>query len=409
MKQFEAKNTRLGNGLSKRRCCFEAGLISMAFSFFSPQALHFGRGQSLRAAEMAATYGSKVLVVHGANAARAQWLIQSCDDAGLQVRAISCRNEPTLPDVEQALAALTGFTPDVVIALGGGSVIDFAKALAALWRCSGHPQEYLEVVGSGRALDHAPIPLIALPTTAGTGAEVTKNAVISVPRLGIKVSLRDPRMVPDVAIVDAGLMQGAPKRVVLAAALDAITQVIEPYLSVKANPMTDALCFNAIPAGLKALRALVEDDAPEAWDSMAWVSTCGGLALANSGLGVVHGFAGVIGGMTAAPHGEICGTLLPAALESHLEHAQKGTDIYARLHWVMGQFDTCFATSSQGRGVTHLREWSTKMGLRRLSELGVMQASHIEVAQASQNTSSMKGSPFVLSCQELVNILRQAH
>jgi alcohol dehydrogenase class IV len=380
----------------------------MAFSFFSPQALHFGRGQSLRAAEMAATYGSKVLVVHGANAARAQWLVQSCGDAGLQIRTISCRNEPTLPDVEQALAALTGFTPDVVIALGGGSVIDFAKALAALLRCSGQPQEYLEVVGSGRALEHAPVPMIALPTTAGTGAEVTKNAVIAVPEQGVKVSLRDPRMVPDIAIVDAGLMQGAPRRVALAAALDAITQVIEPYLSVKANPMTDALCISAIPTGLKALRALVEDDASEAWDNMAWVSTCGGLALANSGLGVVHGFAGVIGGMTAAPHGEICGILLPAALESHLEHARKGTDIHTRLHWVLGQIDICFATSGRGRGIIDLREWSMEMGLRRLSELGVTEANHIEVAQASQNTSSMKGNPFVLLCQELVTILQRA-
>ena len=380
----------------------------MAFSFFSPQALHFGRGQSLRAAELAAMYGSKVLIVHGANAARAQWIIQSCDDAGLQTRAITCRNEPTLPDVEQALAALTGSIPDVVIALGGGSVIDFAKALAALLRCTGHPLEYLEVVGAGRALEHAPVPMIALPTTAGTGAEVTKNAVISVPEHGVKVSLRDPRMVPDIAIVDAGLMQGAPKRVALAAALDAITQVIEPYLSVKANPMTDALCLSAIPIGLTALRGLVEDDAPEAWDSMAWVSTCGGLALANSGLGAVHGFAGVIGGMTAAPHGEICGTLLPAVLETHLAHAQKGTDIHARLHWVLGQIDACFSVSGTGNGIANLREWSLTMGLRRLSELGVLEASHVEVAKASEDVSSMKGNPFTLSRQELVGILQRA-
>ena len=380
----------------------------MAFSFFSPQALHFGRGQSLRAAEMAATYGSDVLVVHGANAARAQWLVQSCGDAGLQTRTISCRNEPTLPGVEEALVALAGSTPDVIVALGGGSVIDFAKALAALLRCSGQPQEYFEVVGCGRTLEHAPVPMIALPTTAGTGAEVTKNAVISVPAHSVKVSLRDPRMVPDIAIVDAGLMQGAPRRVALAGSLDAITQVIEPYLSVKANPMTDALCLSAIPTGLKALRGLVEDDAPEAWDNMAWVSTCGGLALANSGLGAVHGFAGVIGGMTVAPHGEICGTLLPAVLESHLVHAQKGTDIQARLHWVLAQIDTCFSASGTGNGIANLREWSLAMGLRRLSELGVLEASLIEVAQASENASSMKGNPFILSRQELVSILRRA-
>lgn len=150
---------------------------------------------------------------------------------------------------------------------------------------------------------------------------MTKNAVISVPERGIKVSLRDGRMIPQIAIIDATLMQGAPKTVTLAAALDAVTQVIEPYLSIKANPMTDALCVAAIPKGLKWLRDLVEQDTPEAWDNMAWVSTCGGLALANSGIGAVHGFAGVIGGRTNAPHGEICGALLPAVLKSHLGKA----------------------------------------------------------------------------------------
>ena len=204
---------------------------------------------------------------------------------------VGCENEPSLADIERALVQFNGRRPDVVIALGGGSVIDFGKALAALIPCRGKPLAYLEVVGDGRPLDAPPVPMIALPTTAGTGAEVTKNAVISVPAHGLKVSLRDPRMIPQIAIVDPG-------------------QVIEPYLSSKANPITDALCHAAIATGLRVIRDLVEHDAPDAWDSMAWVSTCGGLALANAGLGAVHGFAGVIGGLTHAPHGEICGVLL---------------------------------------------------------------------------------------------------
>jgi len=281
------------------------------FSFFSPQAIHFGRGQSLQAVALAAQFGSSVLVVHGANAKRAQWLKTSCIDAGLTVQTIGCKNEPSLPDLELALTQLRGSQPAVVVALGGGSVMDFAKALAALLPCSGPPSDYLEVVGNGRVLEHPPIPMIALPTTAGTGAEVTKNAVISLPDRGLKVSLRDRRMIPQIAIVDPSLMQGAPKHVALCAGLDAETQVIEPYLSVKANPMTDALCRAAISVGLKALRDVVERDCPDGWDETAWVSTCGGLALANAGLGAIHGFAGVIGGKANAPHGEICGALLP--------------------------------------------------------------------------------------------------
>ncbi|MFT5796448.1 MAG: alcohol dehydrogenase class IV [Candidatus Azotimanducaceae bacterium] len=378
------------------------------FSFFSPQAIHFGRGQSLQAVALAAQFGNSVLVVHGANAKRAQWLITSCIDAGLTVRTISCKNEPSLPDLELALTQLRGSLPAVVVALGGGSVMDFAKALAALLPCSGPPSEYLEVVGNGRDLEYPPIPMIALPTTAGTGAEVTKNAVISVPDRGLKVSLRDPRMIPQIAIVDPSLMQGAPKHVALCAGLDAVTQVIEPYLSVKANPMTDALCRAAISVGLKALRDVVERDCPDGWDAMAWVSTCGGLALANAGLGAIHGFAGVIGGKTNAPHGEICGTLLPAVLRSHLRNARCDTDIYTRLIWVLGQIDTYFGQSVDCAGLDGLREWSTKMGLRGLTDLGLQQIDYPDVAAAAAKTSSMKGNPFVMTDQELLQILKSA-
>lgn len=378
------------------------------FSFISPQAIHFGRGQSQNTAALAASFGTSVLLVHGASATRAQWLIDACNSAGLKTERISCASEPSLPDIERALRQLKGVSPDIVIGLGGGSVLDFAKALAALIPCDGDPMTYLEVVGDGRSLDHPPLPMIALPTTAGTGAEVTKNAVILVPDQGIKVSLRDPRMVPRIAIVDPSLMQGAPKHVALAAALDAVTQVIEPYLSIKANPMTDALCHAAISTGLRTLKDLVENDASEAWDRMAWVSTCGGLALANAGLGAVHGFAGVIGGETNAPHGAICGALLPAVLESHLRKAKKHTDISIRLEWVLDQVDTHFAQGEKGMGIAALRSWSREMGLPGLEGLGLSAADYSKVAQAASRASSMGGNPFVLSEHELLEILQSA-
>ncbi len=378
------------------------------FSFFSPQTIHFGRGQGQQAASIAKGFGNTALLVHGADAKRAEWLVTLCNDAGLSIKTISCQSEPSLPDIERALAGLQGFRPAVVIGLGGGSVIDLAKALAALLPCTGPALSYLEIVGDGRPLDATPIPMIALPTTAGTGAEVTKNAVISVPERGLKVSLRDPRMIPQIAIVDANLMQGAPQHVTLAAGLDAVTQVIEPYLSIKSNPMTDAICRAAIPAGLRVLRDLVENDSTDAWDAMAWVSTCGGLALANAGLGAVHGFAGVIGGKTNAPHGEICGALLPAVLESHLKKAEKGTDIYERIIWVRGQIDTHFAMGRQGCGIAELREWSTTLGLRSLEGLGLSSDDHEEVVNAAAKASSMKGNPFPLTHMDLLEILSAA-
>ena len=375
------------------------------FSFFSPQALHFGRGQAAQTATLAAGFGTHVLIVHGSNAARAAWLVEDCRAAGLSVTTQSCGSEPSLPALEAALANVSADRPDVVVALGGGSVIDFAKALAALIPCAGAPLDYLEGVGGGKPLDRAPLPMIALPTTAGTGAEVTKNAVIAVPEHGVKVSLRDARMIPNIAIVDAALMQGAPRHVTLAAGLDAVTQVIEPYLSVKATPMTDALCQAAIPKGVAALRAVVEQDAAEAWDDMAWVSTCGGLALANAGLGAVHGFAGVIGGQTGAPHGEICGALLPAVLASHVEKAKAGTQVHTRLMWILDLIDTAFEVET-GAGLSALRNWSRDMGLRDLVQMGLDPDDHAQVAQLSAGASSMKGTPFSLTHEDLIAILR---
>ena len=391
---------------------------TMPFSFFSPEAIHFGRGQSQQTADLAKVFGTSVLVVHGATAARAGWLVAACAQAGLKTTTLSCAHEPSLPDLEVALADIKGRAPDVVIALGGGAVIDFAKALAALIRCDGPPIEYLEVVGTGRALDHAPLQMIALPTTAGTGAEVTKNAVISVPDRGLKVSLRDPRMIPDIAIIDPALMQGAPQRIALAAGLDVITQLIEPFVSSKANPMTDALCQQGLRVGMDALRRVVEADDPLGWDVMARVSFYGGLALANAGLGAVHGLAGVIGGTTNAPHGEICGALLPAVLASHQSKlaADRDSDTARRVEWVVDLLNTHFAGDmprdgtlvQKTQGLPGLVRWSRQHGLRGLGEMGLKPAQYPEVAAAGMNASSMKANPFVLTQQELIEIMQAA-
>lgn len=303
------------------------------FAFATATEILFGRGQSRIAAERVAGMGRRVLLVHGRDAGRAAWLAEALTGRDCAVTGFAVPREPDLDLIRDGIAAAGG--AEVVVALGGGAVIDAGKAIAALIPATRPMLDHLEVVGQGLPLDQPPLPFVAIPTTAGTGAEVTRNAVIGVPEHRRKVSLRDARMLPRLAIVDPGLTDGCPRAVTLASGLDAITQVIEPFVCTRANPLTDALCRDAIPRGLAALRALMGNDGgkpqstqgdrtgfqpaetiadPDARDDMAWVSLSGGLALANAGLGAVHGLAGPLGGLTGAPHGAICGALLPHVL-----------------------------------------------------------------------------------------------
>ena len=199
---------------------------------------------------------------------------------------------------------------------GGGSALDAAKAIAALTANGGDPLDYLEVVGRGQPLARPSLPFIAVPTTAGTGSEVTKNAVLASPEHGVKASLRSPLMLPRVAIVDPALLAGVPAPVLAASGLDALSQLIEPFLSIRANPVTDGLAREAIPRSAAALRRAYAAGAPAASrrERLALASLFGGLALANAGLGAVHGFAAPVGGLFEAPHGAVCAALLPAVI-----------------------------------------------------------------------------------------------
>jgi len=293
----------------------------------------------------------------------------------------------------------------VVAALGGGSVIDAGKAIAALAPAPGEAMDHLEVVGQGRPLAAAPLPFVAIPTTAGTGAEVTRNAVIGAPAHGRKVSLRDDRMLARLALVDPGLTDGAPRAVTLASGLAAITQVIEPYVSARANRLTDALCRDAIPLGLAALRRLMAAEDAAARDDMAWVSLCGGLALANAGLGAVHGLAGVIGGRTGAAHGAICGRLLPGVVAANAAAAEGAAA--ARLDevrgWIAAALDVPTAAATDA-----LADWADAHGLPRLAAMGLGAGEIDSVAAAAQASSSMKGNPVALPPETLVQVMRAA-
>lgn len=379
--------------------------MSAAFGFALPGQVLFGRGEAAKAPALILAFGGRGLVVHGGNPARAAWLVEGLRAAGAAVTSLSCGSEPTLPMLLGALEQARAARPDWVVALGGGAAIDMGKALAALTPAPSGPMDHLEVVGRALPLAVAPLPFIAIPTTAGTGAEATRNAVIGLPDHGRKVSLRDVRMLPRIAIVDPALTDDCPRAVTLASGLDALAQVIEPYVSVKATPFTDALTQPVIAPGLAALSRLMQAEDAGARDTMGWVSLSGGMALANGGLGAVHGLAGVIGGVTPAAHGAICGVLLGPVLAMNRMRAEgeAARRIGAVCGLIAGQLSVPAPEAPAA-----LAAWARDAGLPGLTAQGLDPARHAEVAEAALQSSSYKGNPVGLSVADLVEVLAAA-
>ncbi|MGL6210151.1 MAG: iron-containing alcohol dehydrogenase [Paracoccaceae bacterium] len=371
------------------------------FGIIGPARILFGRGEAAKAPALIAGFGARGLVVHGANPARSAWLVAALRGSGCEVLTVSCAAEPTLPVLEAAVAKARAFGALWVASLGGGAALDLGKAVAALIPAPGGAMDHLEVVGKGLPLFAPPLPFIALPTTSGTGAEATKNAVIGLPEHGRKVSLRDDRMLARLAIVDPALTDHCPRGVTLASGLDALTQVIEPYVCARANPFTDALARPAIPLGLSALMRLMAREDAQARDHLAWVSLCGGLALANAGLGAVHGLAGVIGGVTPAAHGAICGALLgPVLAMNRARGAARLDEVCAVLAAELG--------GMAGDAPRTLQHWATAAGLPGLQQQGLHPADHARVAEAALQSSSMKANPVQLSIADLRTVLAEA-
>lgn len=369
-----------------------------SFGFATAGTLRFGRGTVAEAVPFARAQARRVLLLRSRSIAAADALLKSLRQSG-DVLDLQASGEPDLQSVEANVAIARVFRPDLVIAIGGGAIIDHGKALAALIPAPHNAMRYLEVLGEGQPLDATPLPLVAIPTTAGTGAEVTRNAVIQIPQARRKVSLRDPRLYPALALVDPDLCQSCPKAVTLASGLDAITQVIEPFICTRANPMTDALCRDAIPRGLSALRRLLDNGEAQAWNDMALTSVFGGIALANAGLGAVHGFAGVIGGVTGAAHGAICGALLVPVLKANGQAAPQGSAGQERIAWVTQQITDAFGSLEQ------FEDWSHSKGLPRLQELGVTTEMHPELVQEAVRSSSYRANPVNLKTDALLQVL----
>ncbi len=383
----------------------------MRFEFATAARIIFGEGTLAEAGTLAAGLGRCALVVTGRSAERAAPLLARLDAAGVAYETFAVAHEPT---VDLALAG-TGRARELgaglVIAFGGGSVIDAGKAIAALLTNPGDPFDYLEVIGRGQPLPNAAAPVIAIPTTAGTGSEVTRNAVLASPEHHVKVSLRSPRMLPAVALVDPELTYDLPPAITAYTGLDALTQVIEPFVTPAANPLTDAICREGITRAGRALRrAVAHGDDVEARADMAFAALCGGLALANARLGAVHGFAGPFGGMFDAPHGAVCAALLPHVMAANVAalRARAPQHPSLRRYEEIARLLTGNAHASADEGVAWVRGLVADLGVPGLGSYGLADEHLAELILAAGRSSSMKGNPLALSDDELRAILARA-
>jgi len=380
------------------------------FEFATATEVVFGRGSIGGLDGRVASLGRRALLVTGSDSSR-NGVAERLGGTGVLCAGFRIAREPTTDDVAAGLAVAREAQADVVVALGGGSVLDGAKAIAALLSNGGEPLDYLEVIGGGRPIEKPSVPLVAVPTTSGTGSEVTRNAVLASPEHRVKVSLRSVLMLPRVALLDPVLTLSVPPQVTASTGLDALTQVLEPFVSGRANPLTDALCRDALSRAARSLRRAYEDGADlDAREDMALVSLYGGMALANAGLGAVHGFAGPLGGMLGAPHGELCAGLLPEVMTANV----RALRARARESPVLGRYGevarllTGRMAAAPEDGVAWIGELREALNVPRLAAQGLGRSEIPAAVDKARRASSMRANPIELTEDELHAVLEDA-
>ncbi len=384
----------------------------MRFEFATAGRIVFGPGCLAQAGSLVRPFGRQALIITGRDPARAGRLRDLLAAAGVAHTTFPLAGEPATEDVERALGAARAAGVDCVIGFGGGSALDAAKAVAGLLTNGGALPDYLEVVGRGQPLAQPGAPCIAIPTTAGTGAEVTRNAVLQSRSHRVKVSLRSPHLLPRLALVDPELTLDLPPTLTASTGLDALTQLIEPYTSCRRQPLTDALCVEGIRRAARSLRrACAHGHDAAAREDLAFASLCGGLALANSGLGAVHGFAGPIGGRCSAPHGAVCAALLPPVLAVNvaaLRARAAGDEVLARYDEV-ARLVTGSAHATADDGIRGIAQLVADLGCASLSALGVSREDFPTLVADAARASSMQANPLPLTPAELTEILERAY
>jgi len=383
----------------------------MRFEFSAATRIIFGPGTAREAVAAAVSLGDRALVVTGSTPGRLDSFVRELNSRHVECVRFPTSGEPTIDAILEGVRIFREARCNLVVGCGGGSALDGAKAIAGLATNPGAPLDYLEVVGGGKPLAQPGAPCICMPTTAGTGCEVTRNAVLISPEHRVKVSLRSNWMFPHLAVVDPELTYSLPPDITAATGMDALTQLIEPFVCIRANPMTDALCRDGIRRVAQWRQRAVADGAnAEARENMALASLFGGLALTNAGLGAVHGFAAPMGGMFPIPHGVACACLLPFVMEANLKalsNRPAESDALARYdeiaRVVTGNPD---AKAEAAVGWIHMLR--TKLSIPSLAGFGITEKDIPAIAGQADKSSSIKGNPIKLTQEELTGILRSA-
>ncbi len=383
------------------------------FVFARTPDIHFGAGKLGELGQRIKPYGSRVLLLTGEawlrKSGRLSGIESDLSAQGIEYHALAVKGEPSSRFVDSACEKFRGMPFDAVVGIGGGSVIDAAKALSAMLPQDGSILDYLEDVGRGRRHDGRKIPCIAIPTTSGTGSEATKNAVITDmgPR-GFKKSLRHDNFVPDCIIVDPELMVSCPSDVTAACGMDAFTQLFEAYLSPAGSPLTEALALSGLERIKDNLIGACTDQAQDlnTRGNMAYASLLSGVVLANAGLGIVHGLASPLGGRFPIPHGVVCGTLVGAATRVNLRVLQRENNENAlqKLAKVGALFADGNSGSSQGDCealISILDNWTRLLAIPKLGTYGIRETDLNDIVSETK----CRNNPVKLSREEIREIL----
>ena len=381
------------------------------FDLAVPVDIRFGAGRVSEVPEVFARLGaSRVLVVTGRTTSRADTLRSELRETGISSIVFGVATEPSIERVRAAVSLVAESGCDAVLGFGGGSALDVAKAVAVLALSGTDPTDHLEVIGAGHPIERPGLPCVAVPTTAGTGSEVTRNSVLS--GGGVKASLRSPLILPKVALVDPELLVGVPKPTIAASGMDALSQLIEPLLSKRANPFSDALARDGIRRSARSLRRGYEEGMEESGvrEDLALASLFSGMCLANSGLGAVHGLAAAAGARLSAPHGAVCAAVLAAVMDVNLralrERAREDpalprmTDVATLL--------TGLTEATPEDAIAWLQELTTALSIPGLASYGLNQDEIAPMVAAAQKASSMRGNPIDLRDEEVTEIITRS-
>lgn len=391
----------------------------MQFEFLSTPRIFFGSEQFQKIGSLVKEFGSNLFVVASESALSKSSVTRStlenkAAQSDFNFDTYIVGGEPTIETVDSGVIEAQEFNAEMIMGLGGGSALDTSKAIAGLVTNGGSARDYMEIIGKGKIIETPPLPIIAVPTTAGTGSEVTKNAVILAKKEQFKASIRSPLLIPKIVIIDSTLMVTVPSSVTASCGMDALTQLIEAYTSNKAQPMTDALAVLGIKKATKSLLSAYKDgQLLEAREDMALASLISGICLANAGLGAVHGFASPMGGLNI-PHGVICSTLLAPTIETNISKLKSKVkkeitlEKYTRLAEIISNKTFPNMELAHKALVDFLKTLTQELKIPKLSEFGVLESDIPMIVKKAKRASSMKYNPISLDDTALSNILKQA-